>query len=609
MSHKVIELEEVVIRFSGDSGDGMQLTGAQFSITSALMGNNIATFPDYPAEIRAPQGTVSGVSGYQLHIGHKEINTPGDYTDVLIAMNPAAIRANIRWVRDGGTIIYDSDSFTENNIKKAGYKEDPIKEDHLTDYNLIKAPITSLTRECLKDMDLDQKSIKQCRNMFALGMIYWIFHRELDYTEHFVEEKFKKKPKIIEANKIVLHAGYYHAEAIHAMPSYRVNRATIKKGKYRNLNGNQATAWGLIAASEKSGLGLYCGSYPITPASEILQELSARKELGVKAFQAEDEIAGVTSAIGASFAGNLGVTTTSGPGLALMSEAIGLSVIMELPLVVINVQRGGPSTGLPTKTEQADLMQALYGRNGESPVVVLAASTPSNCFRYAFHACKIAVERITPVILLTDGFLANGSAPWKIPSMKNLPAITPNFALNGNKYYPYERDPHSMSRKWAIPGMKGLEHRIGSLEKGAVIGNVSYVPENHELMVYERAEKVNRVADMIPDLNVEGNKKGKLLVVGWGSTYGHLRTAVQELVAQGFDASLAHFNHIHPLPRNTRSVLSQFENILVCELNAGQFVNYLKSKFPEFRYEQYNKIQGLPFTVSELIDIIKRNIS
>lgn len=598
---QVIEKDAVVIRFSGDSGDGMQLTGTLFSNTSALFGNDLATFPDYPAEIRAPQGTVGGVSGFQVNIGRKEVNTPGDYADVLVAMNPAAVRANAKWVKDGATIIYDSDNFTEKNILKAGYKENPFVEDKLEHHNLIDAPIATLVKEALKEMDLDPKEILKTKNMFALGIVYWMFDRDLDYTEKFIDEKFKKKkPKMAEANKKVLRAGYYYAETIEALTPFKINPAPIAKGTYRNITGNTATAWGFIAAAEKSGLKLYIGSYPITPATGILEDLAARRDLGVKSFQAEDEIAGICTALGASFAGNLAITTTSGPGLALKSEAIGLGVMTELPIVIVDVQRGGPSTGLPTKTEQSDLFQALYGRNGESPVVVVAASTPSNCFDYAFRAAKIALEHMTPVILLTDGYLANGSEPWKIPSMKDMPEIKPPVAkYEGHEFAPYERDEKTLVREWAIPGTYGLEHRIGGLEK-TVKGTVSYIPENHEKMVYQREEKVQRVA--VPDLEVFGDKTGDLLVVGWGGTYGHLYTAVKELRDKGMKISAAHFNYIKPLPKNVAEVFANYKKIVVCELNGGQFVNYLRMKYQQFNYLQYNKVQGLPFTVEEIKD-------
>ncbi len=598
---KSIQKEEVVIRFSGDSGDGMQLTGTQFSDTSALLGNDVATFPDYPAEIRAPQGTVGGVSGFQLHFGNKEVNTPGDYADVLVAMNPAALKANLRWVKASGTIIVNEDSFTKRNLEKAGYETDPLEDDNLADYNLIKAKITSLTKECLKNSELDQKSILRSKNMFALGMVYWMFDRPLKHTEEFIENKFKKHHSIVDANKKVLQAGFNFAKTIEALAyNYSVAPAKIKKGIYRNITGNKATAWGLIAAAEKAGLELFCGSYPITPATEILQELAVRKDLGVKTFQAEDEIAGICTAIGAAFAGAFAVTTTSGPGLALKTEASGLAVMTELPLVIVNVQRGGPSTGLPTKTEQSDLMQAIHGRSGECPMPIIAASTPSNCFEYAFRAGKIALEHMTPVILLTDGFLANGAEPWRIPKMKDLPQIKVPFAKEGEAYQPYARDEEKLARKWAVPGTKGLEHRIGGLEKMAVTGTVSYIPENHQVMTDIRSERVRKVADFIPSLEVKGEDHADVLVVGWGGTYGHLITAVRELKEEGRSIALAHFNYIFPLPKNTKEVFNRYKKIIVCELNDGQFAEYLRSNFQELEFKQYNKLQGLPFTVLEL---------
>ena len=599
---KVIERKNVVIRFSGDSGDGMQLTGQQFSDAAALFGNEVSTFPDYPAEIRAPQGTVGGVSGFQVHIGENLVKTPGDFADVLIAMNPAALKANLRWAKKGATIIVNKDSFHDKNIEKAGYTSDPLQDIALQDYNLIPAPITTLTEEALKGSGLDQKAISKCKNMFALGMTLWMFDRSFEQTEVLINKKFGKKPDIASANRKVLEAGYNYAGNVHALGvHFSVAPAKIEKGHYRTITGNKATAWGLIAAAEKSGLPLFCGSYPITPATEILQELAARRDLGVKTFQAEDEIGGICTSIGASYAGSLAVTTTSGPGLALKGEAAGLAVMAELPLVIVDVQRGGPSTGLPTKTEQSDLLQALYGRNGESPMPVIAASTPGNCFDYAFIAAKIAVEHMTPVVLLTDGFLGNGAQSWKIPVMKELPAITPRIAKEGDDYKPYERDPGTLARTWAIPGTKGLEHRIGGLEKVNITGEISYVPENHQVMTDLRQGKVERIAEFIPEQEIFGNPEGgELLVVGWGGTYGHLYTAVDELREEGKEVSLAHFNFINPLPKNTKSVLAKFKKIVVCELNLGQFAHYLKASFPEFNYVQYNKVAGLPFTVTEL---------
>ncbi|MCU0455063.1 MAG: 2-oxoacid:acceptor oxidoreductase subunit alpha [Bacteroidales bacterium] len=600
---QVIQREEVVIRFSGDSGDGMQLTGTLFSDTAALFGNDLSTFPDYPAEIRAPQGTVGGVSGFQVHLGHSEINTPGDFADVLVAMNPAAIKANAKWVKPGGTIIYDKDNFTDKNLEKAGYKSDPIAEEKLENYNIIAAPVSSMVKEALKNFGLDPKSVLRTKNMFALGMVYWLFDRKLKYTEQYFDKKFSKKPEIAEANKVALRSGYYYAETIEALnPVIKIAPAQIAKGTYRNISGNTATAWGLMAAAEKAGLKLFIGSYPITPATGILEELAARKDLGVKSFQAEDEIAGICTALGASFAGRLAVTSTSGPGLALKSEAIGLAVMAELPIVIVNVQRGGPSTGLPTKTEQADLFQALYGRNGECPVVVLAASTPADCFDYAFEAARIALEHMTPVILLTDGYLANGSEPWKIPAMKDLPVIKPPFADNKEiPFMPYKRDCETLARSWAIPGTPGLEHRIGGLEK-TLKGTVSYIPENHEMMVNFRADKVARVSSKIPELKVLGDHEGDLLLVGWGGTKGYLMTAVRELQQEGYKTGLAAFNYLNPMPMNVSDVFRRFKKIVVAELNLGQFADYLKMKYQEFSYSRINKVQGLPFTIQEIKD-------
>ncbi|NLT00137.1 MAG: 2-oxoacid:acceptor oxidoreductase subunit alpha [Bacteroidales bacterium] len=604
---KVIEMDEVAIRFSGDSGDGMQLTGTLFSDASALLGNDISTFPDYPAEIRAPQGTVGGVSGFQVQFGQKEVNTPGDYAHVLVAMNPAAVKANAKFMKPGGTIIYDKDAFNEKNFRKANFTtDDPFTELNLIDYVKIGVPITELTQESLKDLGLDNKSILRSKNMFALGLVCWMFNRPLDYIEEFITSKFSSKPTVVQANMRVLHAGYnYGMNLQHMTPRYMINPAPIEPGLYRNINGNQATAWGLLAASEKSGRPLFIGSYPITPATEILQTLAERKDLGVKSFQAEDEIAGITTALGASFAGHLAVTSTSGPGFALKSEAIGLGVMAELPLVVVNVQRGGPSTGLPTKTEQSDLLQALYGRNGESPVAVIAASTPSDCFWYAFTAARIAMERMVPVVLLTDGFLGNGSEPWKIPSMADLPDIHPRIAKNPGNYKPYERDGNTLSRSWAFPGSEGFAHRIGGLEKN-ITGNVSHDPDNHQKNCEIREAKVQRIVDMIPDLDVYGDPKGDVLLVGWGGTFGHMISTVRELRRKGKNVSLAHFNYIKPLPANTGEVFRRFKKILVCEINLGQFVAYLRDKLPGFTYYQYNKVKGLPFTVQELEDAVTK---
>lgn len=604
---KIIELENVVIKFAGDSGDGMQLTGAMFSDSSAMFGNDLSTFPDYPSEIRAPHGTIAGVSGFQVHIGKKKIQTPGDFADILVAMNPAALKANQKWLRPGSTVIIDADSFDDKNIELAGYSSNPLENESLKEYNIVKAPISSLSAEAASKFGLDKKNIEKTRNQFVVGILYWLFNRDIESAVSFIQNKFKKKPEMVEPNLAVLHAGFNFAENVEAMTTQiHVKPAKKEKGLFRNITGNQATAWGLLAAAERSGLKLFLGSYPITPASEILQELSTMKHLDCITFQAEDEIAGICSAIGASFAGHLGTTSTSGPGLALKGEAIGLAVMTELPLVIVNVQRGGPATGLPTKTEQSDLMQALYGRNGESPVVVMAATTPANCFEYAYKACKITLEHMTPVILLTDGYLANGSELWKIPDTKELPEITPRLVKdNDTSFKPYLRDLETLARNWAIPGQEGLRHRVGGLEKENITGVVSHDPANHQLMVNQRAEKVERVTNFIPDQTIYGKEHSDLLVIGWGGTYGALITAVKELQEDGFNISLCQFNYIQPLPKNTAKILANHKKRLVCELNMGQFANHLRTKFPHLEFSQYNKIQGLPFFITELKEKFK----
>ncbi len=606
MQHKVIDIEDVVIRFAGDSGDGMQLTGTLFADASAIYGNEISTFPDYPAEIRAPQGTVSGVSGFQVHIGAIEINTPGDFCDVLVAMNPAALKANAKWAKATATIILDEDSFDEKGIVKAGFKTmDPITELKIEDRNIILSPITTLTKESLKESGLDNKAIVRCKNMFTLGMCYYMFNRSMDHTFEYLDKKFKKKPQLIETNKKVLKDGFNYASNIHAIANtYTVMPAKQEKGVYRNINGNQATAWGLLAASEKSGVPLFCGSYPITPATAVLEELAIHKSLGAKTLQCEDEIAGICTSIGAAYAGNFAVTTTSGPGLSLKSEALGLAVITELPLVVVDVQRSGPSTGIPTKTEQTDLNQALYGRNGECPMMVMAAHSPSDCFDKAFYAGKYAMEHMMPVVLLTEGFLGNGSEPWKIPSMSEYPSITPPIITTcEGKYKPFERDAQRLARKWALPGTPGLEHRVGGLEKNPE-GVISSDPINHEKMVAARAAKVEKLSEFIPELKVIGDEKGDVLIVGWGGTFGHLYTAVKDFHKQGKKVSLAHFDYINPLPKNTEKVFSNFKKIIVCELNSGQFAAYLRDKHQKFHYYQLNKVQGQPFIVKDVEDAV-----
>ena len=607
MQHKVIDTKEVVIRFTGDSGDGMQLTGTLFADASAIFGNEISTFPDYPAEIRAPQGTVSGVSGFQVNIGSGEIRTPGDYCDVLVAMNPAALRANAKWSKPTATIIIDSDTFDEKGILKAGFKtNDPVAELKIQDRIIIFAPITTLTKESLKDSGLDAKAVIRSKNMFTLGICYYMFNRPMESTFKYLEKKFRKKPELIEANKKVIKDGFNYAGNIHAIPNtYSIAPSKQEKGIYRNINGNQATAWGLLAASEKSGRPLFCGSYPITPATSILEELAIHKELNAKTLQCEDEIAGICTSIGAAYAGNFAVTTTSGPGLSLKSEALGLAMITELPLVIVDVQRSGPSTGVPTKTEQTDLNQALYGRNGECPIAVIAAHSPSHCFDAAFYAGKYAMEHMMPVILLTEGFIGNGSEPWKIPSMKDYPEITPPIIDKPQEvpYWPYKRDDIRFARRWALPGTVGLEHRVGGLEKNND-GGVSSDPLVHERMVKERAEKVARLANFIPEQKVIGDEKADVLVVGWGGTFGHLYTAVKELHAQGKSVSLAHFDYIMPLPKNTAKIFANYKKIIVCELNSGQFANYLKAEFQQFKFLQYNKVQGQPFIVKEIVDAV-----
>lgn len=605
---QIIEKEDVVVKFVGDSGDGMQLTGTLFSDNAAIAGNDLATFPDYPAEIRAPHNTIAGVSGFQVHIGTNKIHTSGDLCDVLVAMNPASLKSNLKWAKIGATIIIDYDCFDEKAIEKAGYKSNPMEDGSLERFNVIKAPISSMTKESIRELTTDVKTAEKSRNMFALGIIFYIFNRSFDQTFKVLDQKFKKNPLISEINKTVIKAGYSYADHVEALEStYMVPKAKLEKGKYRNITGNVATAWGLLAAAEKSGRPLFLGSYPITPATEILMELARHKSLGAKVFQAEDEIAGICSAIGASFTGSFACTTTSGPGLSLKSEAIGLAVITELPLVIVDVQRGGPSTGLPTKSEQSDLYQALFGRNGEAPVIVIAASSSANCFYYAFEAGKLAMEHMTPVILLTDGYLGNGSQLFRIPKMADLPTINPPIAqANDPDFKPYRRDAETLVRKWALPGTEGLRHRIGGLEKENIFGNVSTDPQNHQIMTDLREAKVQKVADFIPEQKLTGEDSGDLLVVSWGGTEGAVLTAVEALQKEGKKVSHAHFHYIMPLPKNTNDILSKFKKIVVCELNSGQFVNYLRMKQPDFKYKQFNKVQGLPFVVSELTEVFNQ---
>ena len=601
-------LDKVVVRFSGDSGDGMQLAGNIFTNVSAGVGNQVSTFPDYPAEIRAPQGSLGGVSGFQVHIG-TNVHTPGDKADVLIAMNPAALKQNVKHLKPGGVVIVDIDSFKEADLKKALFETaDPFKELNLN-AQVVEVPVTSMTKAALAESGLDNKSVLKCRNIFALGLVCWLFDRPLEAAMHHLKNKFARKPAIYEANAKVIQAGYDYGSNIHASVStYRIESEDIRPGHYTDINGNTATAWGLIMAAEKSGRPLFLGSYPITPATDILHELAKRKDLGVKAVQMEDEIAGVCSAIGASFAGNLGVTSTSGPGLALKSEGIGLAVMAELPLVVIDVQRGGPSTGLPTKTEQTDLMQALYGRNGESPLVVVAPASPTDCFTMAFEASRIAIEHMTPVILLSDAFIGNGSSAWRIPDDDEYPAIKPHYVPEELRatWRAYQRDEESNVRYWAIPGTEGLTHRLGGLEKDFVTGAISTDPANHEKMVYVRKAKIEKIANDIPELEVLCDADADTLLVGWGGTYGHLYTAAQELCKEGRKVAFAHFLYISPLPRNTREVLSRYKKVICAELNTGQFADYLQSKFAGLEVKRINKVQGQPFLVQEVVDGVKK---
>ncbi|MFA6457388.1 MAG: 2-oxoacid:acceptor oxidoreductase subunit alpha [Bacteroidota bacterium] len=593
-------LDEVTIRFAGDSGDGMQLTGGQFTNTSAAMGNDLSTLPDYPAEIRAPIGTTYGVSGFQIHFGATEINTPGDHCDVLVAMNAASLKVNLRSLIDGGIIIVNTDGFGDKNLKLAGYAQSPLSDGSLSKFQVFQVDITKLTNLALADMNLSQKVVDKTKNFFALGMMYWMYNRTLDNTSQWIMEKFEKKPELIEANTRVMKAGWNFAETTDIfVVKYDVKPAPLTPGKYRNINGNQATALGFVAAANKANLPLFLGSYPITPASDILHELSYFKNYGVKTFQAEDEIAGITSAIGASFGGSLAITTTSGPGVALKTEAIGLAVMTELPLVIVNVQRGGPSTGLPTKTEQADLLQAVYGRNGEAPVPVIAASTPSDCFNAAFEASRIALKYMTPVMLLTDGYIANGSEPWLIPEVKDLKDIPVKFRTDPNNYLPYLRDDITLSREWAIPGTPGLEHRIGGLEKQDKTGNINYEPENHDKMIKLRASKVERIANDIPLATVEGVEKGDVLVVGWGGTYGTIKTAVDRKRKEGKSVAHLHLRYINPLPKNVGEILSKYKTVLVPEINLGQLIKILREKYlvPAVGL---NKVQGLPFRSIEI---------
>lgn len=603
---RVKELEHVVIRFSGDSGDGMQLAGNIFSTISATVGNDISTFPDYPADIRAPQGSLTGVSGYQVHIGESRVYTPGDQCDVLVAMNAAALKTQLKFAKPTATIIVDTDNCKAADLQKAEItSEDYLGELSIDPDRVVECPITTLVKECLKDSGMDNKSILKCRNMFALGMVCWLFNRDLSLVDKFLEKKFSKKPEIYQANKKVVEAGYNYGENTHSsVPStYRIETRHKVPGRYMDITGNKATAYGLMAAAEKAGVTLFLGSYPITPASDILHELAKHKSMGVITMQCEDEISGCATAIGAAFAGALGVTSTSGPGVCLKSEGMNLAVMDELPLVMIDVQRGGPSTGLPTKTEQGDLLQVLYGRNGESPMPVIAPTSPVNCFDAAYMACKIAMEHMTPVVVLSDAYIANGSGAWPIPEVKDLPSITPHRVTEEmkDKYTPYMRDEKTMARYWAVPGQEGYAHIIGGLEKDSVTGQISNDPDNHHQMVRNRAEKVARIP--VPDLHVSGDVDGaELLIVGFGGTYGHLYTAMEELLEQGKKVALAHFEFINPLPANAIEVLKRYPKVVVAEQNMGQFATYLRSKVDGFVPYQYNEVKGQPFVVAKLVD-------
>ncbi len=603
--------ENVVIRFSGDSGDGMQLTGTLFSSLSAILGNEIATFPDYPAEIRAPQGTVAGVSGFQVNVG-AGINTPGDYADVLVAMNPAALKVNKDILKPLSVIIYDTDSFSDKDMEKAGYTTDnPFTEIGLRDtIQLIPVPLTSLTVKSLEGFGMDMKAMTRSKNMFALGLICWLFNRDLDKAQHFLANKFAKKPDLLKANAKVLEDGFNYGHNQHLnISTFTIDKSDrLEKGKYTIIAGNKATAFGLIAAAEKSGLQLFLGSYPITPATDILHELAQRKDLGVKTFQAEDEIGGICTALGAAYAGSLAVTSTSGPGLALKSEALGLAVIAELPLVLVDVMRGGPSTGLPTKTEQTDLLQALYGRNGESPLVVMAASSPDDCFYYAYMAAKIALENLTPVILLTDAFIGNGSSLWKLPKMSELPDIKPHYAPESLKdsFNGLSRDEQTKIRYWAIPATEGLQHRIGGLERNYNTGIISTDGKNHAKMIETRQFKVQNIANQLPLIEVEGDASADTLVIGWGSTKGHLQSAVAELNNRGKKTAHIHFNYINPLPKNTEEIIRKYKKVIVCELNSGQFAAYLRSKIFGVNFLQINKNEAQPFSIEELVEEIEK---
>ncbi|HWB63856.1 MAG TPA: 2-oxoacid:acceptor oxidoreductase subunit alpha [Chitinophagales bacterium] len=609
---EIKETDSVVVRFSGDSGDGMQLTGMQFTDTSALLGQDISTFPEYPAEIRAPAGTVAGVSGFQVHFGSKEIFTPGDFYDVVVVMNSAALKVDLPRLKKGGIIIANTAGFDSKNLKLAGYPEgatNPLEDGTLDNYRVYKIDITKHTKDALKDSGLGMKEIERCKNMFVLGVLFWMFDKSMEFTVKNLQEKFGKKPDILNANLTALKSGWNYGDNTEIFTTrYKISAAKLPAGIYRNISGNQGLAIGLIAAAEKAGLPLFLGSYPITPASDVLHELSKYKANGVKTFQAEDEIAAICSAIGASYAGSLGVTTTSGPGMALKTEAMGLALIFEVPLVICDIQRGGPSTGLPTKTEQSDLLMAMYGRHGEAPLPIVAAATPADCFEAVYEAARISLEHMVPVIFLSDGYIANGAEPWKFPTEDQLKPITVKFLEENNnpdgKFLPYKRDERGV-RPWVKPGTKGLEHRIGGLEKQNETGNVSYDSKNHELMVKLRAEKVEKIADNIPMLEVEtGKDKAKVLILGWGSTHGAIKTAVLELLDEGYDIAHAHLRYLNPFPKNLGELLHNFDKVLIPEMNCGQLLHLIKAKYL-IPAEGLHKVQGMPFTTEEIKEKIK----
>ncbi len=601
---KISEVDSATIRFAGDSGDGMQLTGSQFSDNTAIFGNDLATLPDFPAEIRAPKGSLAGVSSFQLQFSNKDIHTPGDDLDVLVAMNPAGLKVHLGDLKDNGMLIINTANFTSKNLKLAGYEENPLDDELLEGYQAIKVDMTKLVATALEEIELSSKLKARSTNMFALGLLYWLYGRSLDSSVNFIQKKFAKAPDIVEANIKALNAGYYYGETLEVIKTtYRVNKAKFEKGKYRNIMGNNALAFGLLTAAQRSGLDLYYGGYPITPASDILHYLAQYKNFGVKTFQAEDEIAGVVSAIGAAFAGDLAITATSGPGVALKSEALGLAVITELPLVLVNVQRGGPSTGLPTKTEQSDLNQAIYGRNGEAPMVVLAPATPADCFMMAYEACRIALKYMIPVILLSDGYIANGSEPWKIPDVNTLPDMETRILKKKEGFAPFNHGNPDLARPWALPGTPGMEHRIGGLEKWEETGHVSYDPENHQKMVELRQEKVDIIARDLPPAKPFGKESGDLLVIGWGGTHGALRSAVETAQSEGMSVSHLHLRHLNPLPQNLGEILVKFQKVMIAELNLGQLANIIRAKFLVDAVG-LNKVQGKPFTQTEVFNKI-----